>query len=209
MIKILLVDDHIIVRKGIKQLLEDSEDIRVVSEAGTAEEMFKIINKQDFDVVILDISLPGRSGVEALKQLKSSFPELPVLILSMHPESQYALRVMKSGAMGYLTKDSVPEELIKAIHKVNKGKKYISTNLAEELANFLNDNIDKLPHQTLTDREYEVLLKIAEGKSLTGIAQTLSLSVKTISTYRSRILKKMNMKSNSELIKYAMEHHLF
>lgn len=208
MIKILLVDDHIIVRKGIKELLEDSDEIRVVSEAGTAEEMFKIINKEDLDMVILDISLPGRSGVDALKQLKSSIPELPVLILSMHPESQYALRVMKSGAAGYLTKESVPEELIKAIHKINRGKKYISTNLAEELTNFLNGNIEKLPHQTLTDREYEVLLKIAEGQKLTEIAEDLSLSVKTISTYRSRILKKMKMKTNSELIKYVLKNKL-
>ncbi|MFP4019897.1 MAG: response regulator [Bacteroidales bacterium] len=208
MIKILLVDDHVIVRKGIKQLLEETTDIQVESEAGTAEEMFKKINNKHFDIVILDISLPGRSGLDALKQLRKSLPELPVLILSMYPENQYALRVMKSGAAGYLTKESVPEELIKAIRKVNRGKKYISANLAEELANFLNGDSRKLPHQKLSDREYEVLLKIAEGKSLTEISKILSLSVKTISTYRSRILKKLNKKTNSDLVRYVMENKL-
>ncbi|MFP4042549.1 MAG: response regulator [Bacteroidia bacterium] len=208
MIKILLVDDHVIVRKGIKQLLEETTDIQVESEAGTAEEMFKKINNKHFDIVILDISLPGRSGLDALKQLRKSLPELPVLILSMYPENQYALRVMKSGAAGYLTKESVPEELIKAIKKINRGKKYISANLAEELANFLNGDSRKLPHQKLSDREYEVLLKIAEGKSLTEISKILSLSVKTISTYRSRILKKLNKKTNSDLVRYVMENKL-
>ncbi|MFP4449072.1 MAG: response regulator [Bacteroidales bacterium] len=208
MIKILLVDDHVIVRKGIKQLLEETTDIQVESEAGTAEEMFKKIRNEHFDIVILDISLPGRSGLDALKQLRKSLPELPVLILSMYPENQYALRVMKSGAAGYLTKESVPEELIKAIKKINRGKKYISANLAEELANFLNGDSRKLPHQKLSDREYEVLLKIAEGKSLTEISKILSLSVKTISTYRSRILKKLNKKTNSDLVRYVMENKL-
>jgi DNA-binding NarL/FixJ family response regulator len=208
MIKILLVDDHTIVRKGIRQLLDDTSDIQVAGEAKNAEEMFNMLNEREYDIVVLDISLPGRSGVDALKQLKTIKPTLPVLILSMHPESQYALRVMKSGASGYLTKESAPEELINAIRKINKGKKYISANLAEELANFLNDNSSKLPHHKLTDREYEVMIKIAEGKSLTEIANHLSLSVKTISTYRSRILSKMHLSSNSALIKYAMEHKL-
>jgi DNA-binding NarL/FixJ family response regulator len=208
MIKILLVDDHTIVRKGIRQLLDDISDIQVAGEAKNAEEMFNMLNERDYNIVVLDISLPGRSGVDALKQLKTIKPNLPVLILSMHPESQYALRVMKSGASGYLTKESAPEELINAIRKINKGKKYISANLAEELANFLNGSSSKLPHHKLTDREYEVMIKIAEGKSLTDIANHLSLSVKTISTYRSRILSKMNLSSNSALIKYAMENEL-
>jgi len=208
MIKVLLVDDHTIVRKGIRQLLEDTSDIKVAGEAKNAEEMFMLIKNDAFDMVILDISLPGRSGIDALKQLKKVNPNLPVLILSMHPENQYALRVMKSGAAGYLTKESAPEEMINAVRKIHKGKKYISANLAEELANFLNGNTIQLPHQKLTDREYEVLMRIAEGKSLTAIANNLSLSVKTISTYRSRILKKLNKENNSELVKYVMEYNL-
>jgi DNA-binding NarL/FixJ family response regulator len=208
MINVCLVDDHTIVRKGLKQILEDTTDIKVAGEANNASEMFNLLKDNHFDVVVLDISLPGRSGIDALKQLKEIDRETPVLILSMHPPEQYALRVMKAGASGYLTKESAPDELITAVKKVAKGKRYINTQLAEELANFVNGYKKEVLHDKLTDREYEVLREIVKGKSLTTIAQELSLSVKTISTYRRRTLNKLQLKNNSELVKYAMEHDL-
>ena len=208
MINVCLVDDHKIVRKGLKQILEDTDDITVSGEAGDASKMFKILQNHDVDVVLLDISLPGRSGVEALKQLKEMRRELPVLILSMYPQEQYALRVMRAGAAGYLTKESAPDELISAVRQVVKGKKYINPELAEELANYVNDNSPEMFYNKLTDREFEIMREIVNGKSLTDIASELSLSVKTISTYRGRILSKLNLKNNSELIKYAMEYKL-
>jgi len=208
MINVLIVDDHTIVRKGIKQLLDDTTDIRVRGEAQHAADMLKKINQEQYDVVVLDISLPGRSGVEALKQLKSMQPDLPVLILSMYPEDQYALRVMKSGAAGYLTKESVPAELENAIRKVAAGKRYISSKVAETLADHLHEPNNTPGYKSLSDREFEVLRRIASGETLTEISQNLSLSVKTISTYRTRILNKLNLTNNSELIRYAIQHRL-
>jgi len=208
MIQVLLVDDHTIVRKGIKQLLDDTKDIRVSGEAQHAEQMLKEINQKKYDVVVLDISLPGRSGVEALKQLKHIHPNLPVLILSMYPEDQYALRVMKSGAAGYLTKESAPDELENAIRKVAAGKRYISPKVAETLADHLHEPTSTPEYKSLSDREFEVLRRIASGETLTDISQNLSLSVKTISTYRTRILNKLNLTNNSELIRYAIQHKL-
>ncbi len=208
MIKICLVDDHTIVRKGLKQILEQNKEIEVSGEAKNASEMFKMLKTESFDVIVLDISLPGRSGIDALKQLKDLVPDLPVLILSMHPPEQYALRVMKSGASGYLTKESAPDELITAVKKISRGKKYINNELAEELANYVNGNVPKYPHSKLTDREFEVMKSIIKGKSLTHIAEELSLSVKTISTYRRRVLNKLNLKNNSELIRYGMDYDL-
>ncbi|HKL38826.1 MAG TPA: response regulator transcription factor [Bacteroidales bacterium] len=208
MIHVLIVDDHTIVRKGIKQLLEDTPDIRVSGEAEHAAEMLRKIHHHHFDVVVLDISLPGRSGVEALKQLKSIKPHLPVLILSMYPEDQYALRVIKSGAAGYLTKESAPGELETAIRKVSAGKRYISSKVADTLADNLNEPMEKPSYKSLSDREFEVLRRIAAGETLTQISQSLSLSVKTISTYRTRILNKLNLNNNSELIRYAIQQRL-
>jgi len=208
MIKVCLVDDHTIVRKGLKQLMEDTADIKVTGEAGSASEMFTLLQNEHFDVVVLDISLPGRSGIDALKQLKDINQKMPVLILSMHPPEQYALRVMKAGASGYLTKESAPDELITAIKKVAKGKRYINAELAEELANYVNGYNKKALHDKLTDREYEVMREIVKGKSLTTIAGELSLSVKTISTYRRRTLNKLQLRNNSQLVRYAMEHDL-
>jgi DNA-binding NarL/FixJ family response regulator len=208
MIKVCLVDDHTIVRKGIKQLLEENNTIQVTGEANDAREMFQLLKHHEYDLVVLDITLPGRSGVDALKQLKKNQPDLPVLILSMHPAEQYALRVMKAGAAGYLTKESAPDELIIAVQQIAKGKRYISSELAEELANYVNGKSAVKPHSKLTDREYEVLINIAKGKSLTTIANELSLSVKTISTYRRRVLNKLNLKNNSELIRFALEHQI-
>ncbi len=208
MIKILIADDHAIVREGMKQILSESPDLVVVAEASTGQEVIDKIDKDDLDLVVLDIAMPGRGGLDILKEIKSLSPKLPVLILSMYPEEQYAVRVLKSGASGYLTKESAPVELVKAIRQISQGKKYISPSLAEKLAVDLEISPDRAPHETLSDREYQVMCMIASGKTLKEIADTLSLSIKTISTYRSRILEKMNMKTNAELTHYAIKNRL-
>ena len=208
MIKILIADDHPIVRKGLKDIIKETSDMLITEEANGGQEALEKIRKHHFDVVVLDISMPGRSGIDILKQLKREKPELSVLVLSMHPEEQYAVRALRAGASGYLTKESASDELIKAIQKIAKGKKYISSSLAEKLAYALDFDAEKLPHEALSDREFEVLCMIASGKTLKEIAKELLLSVKTISTYRSRILEKMNMKRSAELIHYAIKHRL-
>lgn len=208
MLKILIADDHSIVREGLKQVLADTQDMAVTDEAGGAEEALKKAIEGDFDVVVLDISMPGRGGLDVLKQIRSQKPKLPVLVLSMYPEEQYALRVLKAGAAGYLTKESAPDELIEAIRKVSKGMKYVSSNLAEEIAFALDADADRPIQETLSDREFQVLCLIASGKTAREIAEELSLSVKTVSTYRSRILEKMRMKSNAELTHYAIKNKL-
>ena len=205
MIKILIADDHPVVRKGLKDIIQETSDMTVSGEAGKGQEVLENVRKIDFDVVVLDIAMPGRSGLDILKELKSEKPELPVLILSIHPEEQYAVRVLKAGASGYLTKDSAPDELITAILKVSRGKKYISSSLAEKLAYDLEIGVEKPLHEALSDREYEVMCRIASGKTVKEIAEELFLSVKTISTYRARILEKMQMKSNAELTHYAIK----
>ena len=208
MIKILIADDHPVVRKGLKDIIQETSDMTVSGEAGKGQEVLENVRKIDFDVVVLDIAMPGRSGLDILKELKSEKPELPVLILSIHPEEQYAVRVLKAGASGYLTKDIAPDELITAIRKVSRGKKYISASLAEKLAYDLEIGAEKPLHETLSDREYEVMCRIASGKTAKEIAEELYLSVKTISTYRARILEKMQMKNNAELTHYAIKHKL-
>ncbi len=208
MLKILIADDHSIVRAGLKQVLADTPDMTVTDEAGGAEEAIRKALDGDFDVVVLDISMPGRGGLEVLKQIKSQKPKLPVLVLSMHPEDQYALRVLKAGAAGYVTKESVTEELIDAIRKVSKGMKYVSAHLAQEIAFALDLDTERPIQETLSDREFQVLCMIASGKTAREIAEELSLSVKTVSTYRSRILEKMRMKSNAELTNYAIKNNL-
>ncbi len=208
MIKILIADDHPVVRKGLKDIIEETPDMMVEDEASNGQETLEKVRKSDFDIVLLDISMPGRSGLEILKELKSEKPDLSVLILSIHPEEQYAVRVLKAGASGYLTKESAPDELIAAIRKASTGKKYISSSLAEKLALYLEIDAEKPLHETLSDREYEVMRMIASGKTITEIAEKLFLSVKTISTYRSRILEKMRMKSNAELTHYALKNRL-
>jgi len=208
MIKVLIVDDHTIVREGLRQILEETLDIAVTGEASSAQEVINKVKNNDFDIVLLDISLPGRSGLDVLKQLKSIKPDLPVLILSMHPEEQYAIRSLRAKASGYLTKESASDELIKAIRKVAQGRKYITSSLAERLAFELEDNASCSYHEKLSDREYQVMCMIATGKRVKEIADALSLSVKTISTYRTRILKKMNMKNTSHLIYYAIKSGL-
>jgi two-component system invasion response regulator UvrY len=208
MIKILIADDHAIVREGLKQILSESPDLVVVAEASTGQEVLEKIGKNDLDLVVLDIAMPGRGGLDILKEIKSQRPRLSVLMLSMYPEEQYAVRVLKSGASGYLTKESAPAELVRAIRQISQGKKYISPSLAEKLAIDLEISPDRPPHETLSDREYQVMCMIASGKTLREIADGLSLSIKTISTYRSRILEKMNMKTNAELTHYAIKNKL-
>ncbi|MDH5406778.1 MAG: response regulator transcription factor [Candidatus Aminicenantes bacterium] len=208
MIKILIADDHAIVREGLKQIIRETSDMVVADEASTGQELLEKVWKHDYDVVLLDISMPGRSGLDILKQIRSQKPELPVLILTIHPEEQYAVRVLRAGASGYLTKESAPDELIKAIRKVSMGRKYVSSTLAEKLASEVDIISEKPLHQALSDREYEVMCMIASGKTVKEIAEELCLSIKTISTYRSRILEKMKMKSNAELIHYAIQNRL-
>ena len=208
MIKVMVADDHPVVREGLKQILSQAQDIKVTAEAEDGHEILDKVRNQEFDVIVLDISMPGLMGLDVLKQLKSEKPELPVLILSMHPEEQYAIRVLRAGASGYLTKGSAPDKLTEAIRKLYRGGKYVSSSLAERLADELGGDLTKLPHQTLSDREYQVMCLIASGKTVTQVADQLALSVKTVSTYRTRILEKMRMQSNAELTHYAIENKL-
>ena len=203
--KIIIADDHAVVRKGLKQILMEMSGVKVVEEVDNGPALIERITNESFDFVVLDISMPGQSGLQALKEIKDRKPKLPVLILSIHPEEQYALRTLKGGASGYITKDSAPEELVKAIQKILSGHKYISQSIADKLA----DNFgDKHPHELLSDREYEVFAMIAVGKTITDIGDELSLSVKTVSTYKSRIYDKMGMKSRTELTLYAIQNKL-
>ncbi|MBL0182168.1 MAG: response regulator transcription factor [Chitinophagaceae bacterium] len=208
MLRILIADDHTIVRKGLKQILLEEFSNAVIDEVPDAEELIKKVMAQKWDVVVSDLSMPGRSGLDALQQIKSSYPDLPVLILSIHPEEQYALRALKSGAAGYLSKDTAPDELVKAVKKVLLGKKYISQAIAEKLADSFSSASTRQPHETLSDREFDVMKLLANGKSVSDIADMLSLSVTTVSTYRARVMTKMNLKSNSDLTKYAIENKL-
>ena len=208
MIKVLIADDHAVVRQGLKQILGETSDMQVVGEATTGPEALEKARAEGWDVMILDLTLPGRSGFEILKALRAEKPDQPVLILSMHAEDQIAVRLLKAGASGYLTKESVPEELIKAIRKVVAGGKYVSPALAERLAFEMDAASERLPHEALSDREFQVMQMIATGKAVKQIAEELSLSVKTVSTYRARILEKMNLKTNADLIHYAIQQRL-
>jgi DNA-binding NarL/FixJ family response regulator len=208
MIRIMIADDHTIVREGLKQILEDIPDLVVVDEAKNGEEVIAKVGMKDIDIIVLDISLPGRSGLDVLRQLKHRKPGLPVLILSMYPEEQYAVRSIRAGASGYLTKESASTELVEAIRTVARGRKYITSSLAERLAFQIEVDMDKPLHELLSDREYQVMCMIASGKTVKEIAKMLSLSVKTISTHRSRILRKMNMENNAQLTHYAIKQNL-
>jgi two-component system invasion response regulator UvrY len=208
MIKTIIADDHSIVREGLKQILNETNDVSVSGEAKNGMELLEELRRQKFDVVVLDISMPGINGLDALKQIKIINPNLPVLVLSMHPEEQYAIRVLKAGASGYLTKESASEELLNAIRRIASGRKYVSPSLAEKLAVELDVDREKPLHETLSDREYQVLCMIASGRTVKEIAGELSLSVKTVSTYRSRILDKMHMANNAQLTYYAIENDL-
>jgi DNA-binding NarL/FixJ family response regulator len=192
----------------LKQILADEFKRAVFGEARNAQEALNKVWNEDWDVVVLDITMPGRSGLEVLREIRKTHPKLPVLVLSMHPEGQFAVRVLKRGASGYMTKESAPEELVGAIRKVMAGGRYVSPSLAEKLATYLSRDNQKPPQETLSDREFQVLRLIASGKTVSEIGKELSLSVKTISTYRSRILEKMGMRNNAELMHYAMQHQL-
>jgi DNA-binding NarL/FixJ family response regulator len=207
-IRVLVADDHVLFRRGLKMVLEDTPDMAVADEAGTGREaLHKAING-DFDVLLLDISMPERSGFDILKDLKNLKPDLPVLMLTMHPEDKYAVRVLKAGASGYMTKKNAPDELVAAIRKVLEGGRYVSPSLAEKIAFELQEGAEKPPHELLSDREYQVMCLIATGKSMSGIAEELSLSINTVSTYRARILEKMRLKNTAELIHYAIANNL-
>jgi len=208
MLRILIADDHGVVRKGLRQILLDEFPTAKIEEVADAEELIKKVMGDKWDVVVSDLSMPGRSGLDALQQIKLSHPQLPVLILSIHPEEQYALRALKSGASGYLSKDTAPDELVKAVQKVLLGKKYISQSIAEKLADNFSSENNLYPHESLSDREFDVMKLLANGKSVSEIADMLSLSVTTVSTYRARVMVKMNLKSNSDLTKYALENKL-
>jgi two-component system invasion response regulator UvrY len=209
MIKVLIADDHAIVREGLKQIVADTPDIIVAGEAKDGHEALDAISKNDFDVVLLDISMPGMSGLDVLKQLKSQKPHLRVLILSIYPEEQYAVRTLKAGASGYMTKESAPDELVAAIRKVSRGGNYVSHSLGEKLVDNLRRDDSKQPHETLSDREFQVMRMLVEGKKGKEIAEELLLSVKTVSTYRRRVLDKLGIENNSALIRYAMQNRLF
>ena len=208
MIKILIADDHAIVREGLKRIITETSDMVVADEATSGHEALNKALKNDYDVMVLDITMPGINGLDVLKQIKAQKPKLPILVLSVHPEEQYAVRVLRAGASGYLTKESAPDELIAAIRKAYDGGKYVSSSLAEKLAFDLEVEREKPLHETLSDREYQVMINIAQGKKVKDIAEELFLSEKTISTYRSRILEKMGMEKNEELVRYAMNNHL-
>jgi DNA-binding NarL/FixJ family response regulator len=208
MLKILVVDDHDIVRKGLTKVLVETLQPVKVDEAGSGQEAMSKVLKGEYDMVVLDLKMPGKSGLDVLKEIKQHRPKLPVLILSMHPEEQFAIRAMRAGAAGYLTKECAGDELVLAIRKALKGERYISGSLAEILAGGLDSDPEKPCHETLSDREYQVMLMIASGKPVGEIAKELCLSVKTISSYRTNILLKTRMKNNSELTHYAIQNKL-
>ena len=207
-IKILIADDHAVVRQGLKQILTDTPGMNSAGEAANAQEVLRKVRSGDWDVLILDLSMPGSSGLDTLKEVKREQPKLPVLVLSIHSEDQYAERVLRAGGSGYMTKDCAVDELISAIRKVHSGGKYVSPQLAEKLAFELENDSERPPHETLSDREYHVMRRIASGKTVKEIADELSLSVKTISTYRVRVLGKMKLKNNAEVIHYAIQNSL-
>ena len=208
MMRILIVDDHAIVRRGLRELLSDEFHRVAFGEASDAQQALEQLRKKEWDVALLDIALPGKSGLDLLKELKTEWPKLPVLILSAHPEDQFAVRALKAGAGGYMTKESAPEELAKAIRKVLAGGRYVSPALAEKLALGVRKDLTRTPHETLSDREYDVMSRIGSGKTVTEIAGELSLSAKTISTYRARILEKLGVRNSTGIVQYAMRNGL-
>jgi len=208
MIQIIIVDDHAILRRGLIQIISESGDMKVVGEAETSAQALRLVRETPCDVMVLDITLPDRNGIETLKLVRKEHPKLQVLMLSMHPENQYALRALKAGAAGYLTKQSAASQLVSAIRQVNSGRKYVTPAVAEELANSIDRDSERPLHELLSMREYQTMCMIASGKSLTEMAAQMSLSVKTVSVYRARILEKMRLKNNAEITHYAIKNEL-
>src|SRR5579859_7505439 len=208
MLKVLIADDHAVVRQGLRRILTEIPELNVVGEAQDGQSALSLVRAEPWDVLVLDLSMPGRGGLDILKEMKRLRPQMPVLVLSMHPEDQFAVRMLKAGAAGYLTKESAGNELVGAIEKVVSGGRYISSSLAERMASYLDLDVQKAPHERLSDREFLVLRMIASGKTVSQIAQELFLSVKTISTYRARVLEKMDMQNNAELTHYAVQKGL-
>lgn len=208
MLRILIADDHAIIRKGLKQILLEEYPSAIIEEVGDAEAAINKTVTNSWDIIICDLSMPGRSGLDVVQHVKQNFPKLPVLILSIHPEEQYAIRALKAGAAGYLSKDAATEELVKAVQRILQGRKYISQSLAEMLASDFDQQSTKSPHELLSDRELHVFKLIAEGKGVSEIADKLSLSITTVSTYRARILDKMEIKTNADMTRYALENKL-
>lgn len=207
-IRVMIADDHAIVRQGLRQILSDIEDMEVAGEACNGVEALHLSRDGQWDVVLMDVSMPDRNGIDALKLIRKEQPRLPILILSMYPEEQYAIRALKAGAAGYLTKQSAPEQLVTAIRQVASGKKYVSASLAMELAEAIGEDTDRPLHEKLSDREYQTLCMIASGKTLTQIAEELNLSVKTVSVYRARLLEKMHLRNNAEITHYGLKFGL-
>lgn len=208
MIRVLIADDHTLFREGLKKIIAGTSDITVAGEASNGNEVLKKIGEQKFDVLVLDIAMPGKDGMEVLKEVRMRQGSLPVLMLSMFPEEQYATRVLRAGAFGYLTKESASDVLITAVRKAAKGERYVSPSLAERLVSDLSENRQKAPHERLSDREYQIMCLIASGKRMKEIAHHLSLSPTTVSTYRTRIMEKMEMRSNADLVLYASQNRL-
>lgn len=208
MIKVLIADDHSLIREGFKKIIARESDITVVGEAADSSGVMRFLEKQSCDIVVLDITMPGKNGLDILGDIRLRYPDLNVLILSMHAEEHYALRALKNGARGYLTKESAPDELIKAIRKIHGGRMYISQEVAEQLAYNIGGKSEKMPHDDLSDREFQVLQLLAKGKTISEIGEMLAISASTVSTYRQRILEKLNLKNTSELILYAVNNRL-
>jgi len=208
MIRLLIIDDHAIVRHGLRQVVADCADIKVAAEAGSSQDAIRLLRECSIDMVLLDISLPDKNGIETLKQIKRDKPALPVIMLSMHAEDEFGVRALKAGASGYVNKKSAHEQLVAAIRQVAAGRRYISPELAEELARSLGDTSDKKPHELLSDREFDTLRMLAGGKRLSEIAETLSISAKTVSVYRARLLEKTGLKNNAEIAQYAIKNGL-
>ncbi len=205
--KVFIADDHELIREGLKKVLQKESDIFVVGEAGNVSELFGQLSEKEVEIIILDISMPGRSGLDSISELKTIYPKINILVLSMHPEERFAVRALKAGASGYMTKESAAQELVKALRRIYSGHKYVSPSLAEYLALEIGSNNKQL-HENLSNREFEIMIMISQGKSVGDIAEELSLSVNTITSYRSRVLEKMNMKTNAEIIRYALKHQL-
>jgi DNA-binding NarL/FixJ family response regulator len=208
MIKVLIADDHPVVRRGLKNILKEASDIEVAGEAGDGLEVLEKVRGEEYDVLILDLTMPKLDGLETIGRLKSEQPDLGILVLSMNPEEVFGMRALRLGASGYLSKDSAPEQLITAIRRIAAGKVYVSEGLAESLALNVSKGSPKMPHETLSDREYQIMLMLARGRSLKEIAAELSLSVKTVSTHRTHILEKLNMENNAQIVTYALHNKL-